>query len=75
MHFTREHLKEIYSEMDQAPKISAMSQRGFASAPVTQSKSLLSYLTSTPAERNRGSCGDCWQWASTGALEIDHTVK
>ncbi|MDD1683353.1 MAG: hypothetical protein LUO98_05900 [Methanoregula sp.] len=75
MHFTPEQLEEIYSQMDKAPKISLMGQRGFAAPLLPQSKSLLSYLDYTPAERNQGSCGDCWQWASTGALEIDHAVK
>jgi hypothetical protein len=74
MHFTPEQLKEIYSQMDKAPKISLMSQRVFTALP-PQSKNLLPYLDYTPAERYQGSCGDCWQWASTGALEIDHAVK
>jgi PKD repeat protein len=42
----------------------------------TGSKTLLSNFTyNIPAERNQGSCGNCWVWASTGALEIDHAVK
>jgi len=42
---------------------------------VITSKSLLSYLSYIPAERDQGYCGDCWVWASTGALEVEHTVK
>jgi len=41
---------------------------------VVTSKSLLSYLSYVPVERDQGYCGDCWVWASTGALEVEHTV-
>jgi C1A family cysteine protease len=44
------------------------------SGPVVTSKSLLSYLSYLPAERDQGHCGNCWVWASTGALEVEHTV-
>jgi hypothetical protein len=40
-------------------------QQSFAS-----SLSLLSHLNYVPAERNQGSCGNCWAWAGTGAMEI-----
>jgi hypothetical protein len=36
------------------------------------SYSLLDYLQYTPAERNQGSCGNCWAWAGTGVMEIDY---
>ena len=32
--------------------------------------SLLSHLDYVPAQRNQGSCGDCWCWAGHGCLEI-----
>lgn len=36
------------------------------------SYSLLDFLQYTPAERNQGSCGNCWAWAGTGVMEIDY---
>ncbi len=36
------------------------------------SYSLMDYLQYTPAERNQGSCGNCWAWAGTGVMEIDY---
>jgi len=45
-------------------------QQSFAS-----SLSLLSHLNYVPAERNQGSCGNCWQWAGTGAMEIALDVQ
>lgn len=39
------------------------------------SLSLLNRLPYTPAERDQGNCGDCWQWASTGVMEIAHSVQ
>jgi hypothetical protein len=74
MHFTPEQRKEIYRDIAQAPKIYPSSQKG-VTAPLPGSKSLLQYLTYSPAERNQGQCGNCWQWASTGALEIDLASK
>jgi len=39
------------------------------------SLSLLSHLQYTPTERSQGTCGNCWNWASTGVLEIAHSVQ
>ncbi len=39
------------------------------------SLSLLSHLNYVPAERRQGSCGNCWNWAGTGVLEIAHHVQ
>ena len=39
------------------------------------SKSLLSHISYIPAERNQGLCGNCWNWAGTGVLEIAHHVQ
>ena len=38
------------------------------------SLSLLNHLQYTPNERQQGYCGNCWNWASTGVLEIAHSV-
>jgi hypothetical protein len=39
------------------------------------SLNLLNHLSYVPAERNQGSCGDCWVWASTGVMEIARSVQ
>ena len=39
----------------------------------TGSFSLLSSLPYVPAERDQGYANNCWVWASTGALEVEHT--
>lgn len=43
--------------------------------PVAGSLSLLSHLDYVPAERNQGSCGNCWAWGGTGVMEIDLDVN
>jgi len=43
--------------------------------PPHGSKSLLSHLQYTPAQRNQGSCGNCWAWAGTGVMGIDLAVQ
>jgi len=76
MHFTPAQLSAEQAQFDAAPKYSAplhvLTRNG--NLPMG-SKSLLSYLPYTPSERAQGVCGNCWVWASTGALEIDHAVK
>ncbi len=37
--------------------------------------SLLSLLPYVPAQRDQGSCGNCWAWAGTGVMEIAHAVN
>lgn len=39
------------------------------------SKSLLSHLNYIPEERDQGSCGSCWIWATTGCMEISLDVE
>jgi C1A family cysteine protease len=77
MHFTPEQLAEMQRQFDASPKYSAVSPQNKFNSVVSLpgSKNLLSYISYTPAERNQGYCGDCWVWAATGALEIDHSVN
>ena len=39
------------------------------------SVSLLGHLDYSPSARNQASCGNCWVWASTGVVEIAHSVQ
>ena len=72
MHFTAEQKKKLMDEHLRAPKQSVNK----ALAPsFANSLTLLSHLPYVPADRDQGSCGDCWQWAATGAMEILHDLQ
>jgi subtilisin-like proprotein convertase family protein len=77
MHFTREQLLEMQAAHFRAPQLAAPPVFStFGGGPTFGgSLSLLADLPYVPAERNQGSCDDCWQWASTGILEIAHQVQ
>jgi len=70
MHFTKDQMDDRQNQIKVSTKYSAPTN-----SLATGSKSLLSYLPYTPSQRNQGQCGNCWVWAATGALEIDHNVK
>nr|WP_320161580.1 IPT/TIG domain-containing protein [uncultured Methanoregula sp.] len=69
MVFTDEEREQLQRESDAAPKYSAPGRVSPGSL------SLLPYLTYNATERDQGHAEDCWVWAGTGALEIDHAVK
>ena len=70
MPFSPGQVAEIYQQYMATEKLSD------ASLSTTQgSKSLLSHLQYTPAQRNQGNCGNCWVWASTGAIEVANSVQ
>jgi hypothetical protein len=80
MHLTHDQIDEMQTRIDTAPSYTApravlLAAQESSSSGYPDSVSLLSYLPYVPAQRNQGSCGNCWVWASTGALEVDHTVK
>ena len=76
MHFTKDQLDEMQNEINAAPKYSAPTELvGVAQSSPTGPMSLLGYLPYTPSQRDQGSCGNCWVWASTGAMEIGHTIN
>jgi hypothetical protein len=77
MHFTKDQLDEMQREVNAAPKYTAAPQRLLAATQSSppSSMSLLSYLPYTPSQRDQGSCGNCWVWASTGAMEISHNIN
>jgi hypothetical protein len=77
MHPSKAELDEEEAEYKMMEKYTAPVRLRSLTAdlgPVVTSKSLLPYISYLPAERNQGSCGNCWVWASTGALEVEHTV-
>ncbi len=64
-------LAKLFKKLEQTPKT-------FIDPKIKLSKgyfSVISHLDYIPADRNQGSCGDCWQWASTGTLEIALDVQ
>ena len=76
MHFTKEQLDEIQRQIGSSPKYNAPRQDLLSSQNLSAgSANLLPYLAYVPSQRDQGSCGDCWVWASTGAVEIDHFLK
>ena len=72
MHFSQQQRREMIQAHLAAPRMSAPRV-----APRTTggSLSLLSHVPYVPAERNQGGCGDCWQWAGTGVMEVAHDVQ
>lgn len=71
MKFTPEQLEQFSRAYNRAPRVyldPALKAR-------KSSVNLLPYLKYTPAERDQGACGNCWQWAGTGCMEISHTVQ
>jgi hypothetical protein len=78
MHPSKAQLDEEEAQYHSLKKFTAPAPQQemlMSSYSSTLSKSLLSYISYVPSQRNQGSCGDCWVWASTGALEVDHAVK
>jgi PGF-pre-PGF domain-containing protein len=74
MHLTKAQLDAQQIAIDTAPKYSA--PRGLMrTSSLPTSVNLLPYLPYIPAERDQGQCGNCWVWAPTGALEIEHNVN
>ncbi len=75
MHLTKAQMDAMQHAIDTAPKYSAPGPRILAetTALPPSSFSLLSSLPYIPSERDQGNCGSCWVWASTGALEVEHT--
>jgi len=73
MHLDSTQLNEIALETKNTQPVTLATQAALTSLPT--SYSLLSYVPYTPSERDQGYCGNCWVWAATGALEVDHAVN
>ena len=63
-------LPKAYIDKEMGSQLSAARAQGRAT-----SMNLLDYLSYIPSQREQGSCGDCWVWASTGVLEIAQSVQ
>jgi Papain family cysteine protease/Divergent InlB B-repeat domain len=72
MHLSAEEIQQSLFAHQKAPQYSASPA---LDGDVKGSLSLLSWLPCVPAERDQVHCGDCWQWASTGVMEIAHSVQ
>ena len=90
MHLTKDQWTRMQADFAASPKYAAPTWRHFAAGSVPSegsvssgsptgsypsTVSLLSYLPYIPSQRDQGYCGNCWVWASTGVLEIDHNVN
>jgi len=71
MYFTPSQLQEHESRRALMPTFASVRSEPQQSG----SKSLLSDLPYLGNSRDQGFCGNCWVWASTGALEIAHKVN
>ncbi|WP_319580116.1 PEGA domain-containing protein [uncultured Methanospirillum sp.] len=70
MHFTSEQLMEFKAYRNQMPMVAASAGESLPTA----SKSLLSAVPYLGKKRDQGYCGNCWVWASTGAIEVTHSI-
>jgi len=70
---SREEIRSWNQQFSAEPVFSAKTEG--VKAQDTGSSSLLEYLGYIPSERDQGECGNCWVWASTGAIEIAHTLQ
>jgi len=77
MHLTKDQLDEMQNAIDTAPRYSAPQRRllGKLTSSPPGSVNLLPLLPYIPSERDQGNCGNCWVWASTGAMEIEHNIN
>ena len=90
MHLTKDQWTRMQADFAASPKYAAPAWAHFAAGSVPSegsvssgsptgsypsTVSLLSYLPYIPSQRDQGYCGNCWVWASTGVLEIDHNVN
>ena len=75
MHPSKAQLDEEEEQFQTKDKYRPVRKNILTADRYSVSKSLLPYISYVPAERDQGYCGNCWVWASTGALEVDHAVK
>ena len=70
----RETMEEWIESYNSAPR-APIEMRGLQEPSPGGALSLLAHLDYTAAERDQGSCGNCWAWAGTGCMEIALDVQ
>jgi len=75
MRFSQEELDEEILSLKNAPIYVFESDDIVEPLESTSSISLLSYIPYNPVERNQANCGNCWVWAGTACMEVDHNVN
>jgi len=75
MRFDQETFDEWVASYSSAPTAYIDPQIAYEYSPPGGAYDVLGYLDYNPAERNQGSCGNCWVWAGTGILEIALDVQ
>jgi hypothetical protein len=75
MHLTQAQMKEMWNETNALPLFSPQNGSAMSAKSVRTSFSLLPYLVYNASERDQGTCGNCWVWATTGAMEIEHSLR
>lgn len=71
MRLSLEEVQKMSQEHLRAPRLQLSGPLpNFAS-----SVDLLPHLAYNPTQRDQGACGDCWQWAGTGVMEIALDVQ
>jgi len=84
MHPTKEEIDRwimLYESDPDVPgtrsqtSLNIMQYPGASDASGDTSFSLLDYLSYNPYERDQGDCGNCWEWTSTGVLEVALAYK
>lgn len=71
MLFSPSELREIQIHRTQMPVVANYDGEAIPAG----SKSILSAVPYIGSERDQGDCGNCWVWASTGALEVAHNIN
>lgn len=74
MHLTPEQMAEMQHDYDTAVHITAADLPSLPPDDAPTSHDNLPFITYVPGDRNQGSCGNCWVFASTAAMEMAHHV-
>ena len=72
MHLTPEQMAEMQHDYDTAVHITAADLPSLPPDDAPTSHDNLPFITYVPGDRNQGSCGNCWVFASTAAMEMAH---
>jgi len=70
----RDQLRNWIADYENAPSTFTVNSL-FKNSSIPDSYSLLPYFPYDPVERDQGWAGNCWVWAGTGLMEIDHAVR